>query len=438
MSKENPRRVDPKPASGEAKDGSRLAPPSKIEAAEDEEPISHLRRRVFQPIQARVYSRINRTVDRLGYVSAALLLVVVTGATALAFTFWNSPDKVWKDVATVRFYLAARSLSPPRYLGTQEMIRELDNQLTEGSAPSNRERTDLGYSAWTEGQIVLALQGRDILDPVDLAQWFHREAGVCHCWRAGPTDRENVAATAWVLLALARMQVRPSQEEIEFLLANQHRPGWWQFFPASGPLKSAAPEDPRNASTYATSFSILALQELLKRNLVPGPDEQRLRAAIAKGRNWLLSSTIPGKPGRWKDYPNGEDGHESIGISGIALHALHRTPGPLPLVNDADWMAQLPTEMPHAAEVAISGQPVHITADEFARDGTHMFAFPWLLVGTVDAYPQGNLIQRTQALRLLSDAPREQDGLRMEAQGKPWVAAEFLIALRYLRGDDVL
>jgi hypothetical protein len=377
-------------------------------------------------------------VDRLGYVSAALLLLVVTVATALGITFWNSPEKLRQGVTVMRFYLAARRLSRPRYLGAQEMTRELDNQLTEGSAPSNRERGQLGYSAWTEGQIAIALQGKDAIDTADLGQWFQREAGSCHCWRAGSADRENIAATAWVLLALARMQIKPGAEEIEFVLSNQRRPGWWQFFPASGRQKSEAVEDPRNASTYATSFSILALQELLNRNLIPAVEEGRIKGAIAKGRNWLLSNTIPGQPGRWKDYPNGEDGHVSIGISGIVLHAIHRTAGVPPVENDGDWMARLPEQLPRAGDVAISGQPVQITVNEFARDGTHMFAFPWLIVATIDAYPQGDLVQRAQALALLNQTPREQDGVRFEADRKPWVAAEFLIGLRYLRGDDVI
>ena len=404
----------------------------------EEEPLSRLRKRVFQPIQTRIYGRLNQMVDKLGYFSAAFLLLAVTAATTLGVTFWNDPAALWKALTTFRFYASARHLTPPRNNRIQEIIDELNNQLTEESNSANRDRPDRGFSPWTEGQMAVALQGTDVFDFAELAQWFHEEAGDCHCWRAGIADRENVAATAWVLLAFARMGAQPSPEEVSFLLDNQHKAGWWQVFPAVGALRSKAVEDPRNASTYATSFSIFALQELLKRKLITEGQQPRAERAIAKGRSWLLTNTVPGQPGRWKDYPNGNDAHVSIGISGIALHALHRTPGLPPTASDADWMAQLPTDLPAAGDVFISGQSNGITLTEFARDGTHMFAFPWLIVGTIDAYPQGNLAQRAQAIRLMNDTPREGDAIRLEARNKSWVAAEFLIALRYLRGDDVL
>jgi hypothetical protein len=234
------------------------------------------------------------------------------------------------------------------------------------------------------------------------------------------------------------MQAKPTPEQIEFLLANQHRPGWWQVYPAVNPAVGSPLEDSRNASTYATSFAILALQELLQRGFIPDAQEQRVQEAISKGRNWLLSTTIPGSPGRWKDYPNGQDGHVSIGISGVALHALHRTPGPSPTANDADWMGQLPTGLPPPGEVAVTGQEVQVSPGKWIPDSTHMFAFPWTLIGTVDAYPQGTIAQRVQALKLFGEIPAQQDAVRSEMRGEPWAAAEFLIGLRYVRGDDVL
>jgi len=355
--------------------------------------------------------------------------------------YWASRQKQHEAATQTKEFRSDVSTppqSPPRNIHTQEIIDQLNNQLTEDSNYANRDRPDLGFSPWTEAQMAVALQGTDVFDKAELAQWFHKEAGACHCWRAGVADRENVAATAWVLLAFARLEVRPSPEEVAFLLDNQHRAGWWQVYPAVGALRSKALEDPRNASTYSTSFSIFALQELLKHKLITEVQQPRLEKAIAKGRSWLLSNTVPGQPGRWKDYPNGDDAHVSIGISGIVLHSLHRTPGLPPTVNDTDWMAELPADLPAAGDVLISGEPVRITLTEIARDGTHMFAYPWLIIGTLDAYPQGDLAQRAQAIRLMNDTPRERDAVRLEAQNKSWVAAEFLIALRYLRGDAVL
>src|SRR5664279_5814530 len=94
------------PATGRAKAESINAPPitEHVLQGEDEEPLSHLRQRVFQPIRARIYRRLNRFVDRLGYVPALLLLLVVTGASTLGITYWNSPEKVRQAANVVRFY----------------------------------------------------------------------------------------------------------------------------------------------------------------------------------------------------------------------------------------------------------------------------------------------------------------------------------------------
>src|SRR5208283_1711054 len=141
MSQKNRRSVG-QPPPGTAKGESLNTAPFRADAAEgeEEEPLSHLRKRVFQPIQARIYSRLNRTVDRLGYFSAAFLLLTVTAASVLGITFWNSPEKVTKAIALVRFYFAARSPTPTRFFGAQETIRELNSQLAEGASASNRER----------------------------------------------------------------------------------------------------------------------------------------------------------------------------------------------------------------------------------------------------------------------------------------------------------
>ena len=439
MARKNQRRVGPNRAEAAESETLNAAPSHpEVPATEDEEPLSHLRKRVLQPIRARIYARVNRRVDRLGYVSAVFLLLAFTAVSFVAITFWNNPEKATKTIVVARYYFAARHRTSTHFKDAQAIISELTSQLTADSSTLNREREDLGYTTWTEAQIALALQGNGLLDEGDLAQWFQQQVGSCHCWRGHRSDHENVATTAWVLLALARMQVKPAPEEIEFLLDNQHRSGWWQFYHSSDAPSSVTVEDPRNASTYATAFCLLALQELLERRLFPESQEQQMRDAIARGRNWLLSNTIPGEPGRWKDYPNGEDGLISVGISGIALHTVHRTPGPAPSANDSDWMAQLPAILPQANDVSISGQPVQITKNDSTRDATHMFAIPWLMVGTRGAYSQGTLAQRAQALRLFSEVPLQQDGIRAEVQGKPWAAAEFLIGLRYLRGEDVL
>lgn len=397
---------------------------------QDDDPLSRLRRRVLTPIKQRIYLPLNRLLDRLGYVSSAVLLVLVTGTTTLAVRFWNHPDEGRRTITLIRFYLDARGTAPPRNPGIKDLIRDLTNQLKDAISPSNRNRTDIGGD-WAEAQMAISLKGQDAFEPTDLVQWFHQEAATCQgCWRAEPQEREHFGATGWVLLAFAQMRANPNEQEIEFVLANQHRPGWWPIY--------SALDNPRNASTYATALCTWGLEELLEQGLISGSQKQRVIDAVRKGRSWLLDNTIPEKPGRWKDYPNGEYGQESIGVSGLALHALHRTPGPIPAANDADWMANLPFQLPGAKDSFASGQTVYLTEQHAIQDPTHHFAFPWVIIGTYDAYRAGSLSQKAQAARLFHEIPEKRKAIATEVKDMPWLAAEIVIALRYLEGEAVV
>ena len=63
---------------------------------------------------------------------------------------------------------------------------------------------------------------------------------------------------------------------------------------------------------------------------------------------------------------------------------------------------------------------------------------PWLIIGTVDAYSQGSLSQRAQAARLFHEIPEKREAIVTEVRDMPWLAAEILIALRYLEGEHVI
>lgn len=402
----------------------------KANQQKDDEPLARLKHRVFQPIKEKIYVPLNRLIDRLGYFSSALLLVVILGVTSLTIRFWNHPEEGRRAVTVVRFYLDARHAAPPRNPHVNDVIRDLTNQLKDTISPSNRNRTDVGGD-WVEAQMAISLQGQDAFDPIELVQWFHKEAESCHgCWRAELQGPEHLGTVGWVLLAFAQMRASPNEQEVAFVLANQHRPGWWPVYPAS--------DNPRNASTYATALCIWGLEELLERDLITGSQKQLAIDAVRKGRNWLMNNTIAEKPGRWKDYPNGEYGHEAIGLSGLALHALHRTPGPSPSANDTDWMANLPFQLPAPQDNFASGQTVYLTDRVATQDPTHYFAFPWVIIATNDAYSRGSLSQKAQAARLFHEIPEKRNEIVTGVKDMPWLAAEILIALRYLEGEIVI
>ena len=96
-----------------------------------------------------------------------------------------------------------------------------------------------------------------------------------------------------MLLAFSRMKATPTEEKLEFVLRNQHRPGWWPIYPAL--------DIPKNASTYATALCTWSLEAPLEQNIVPLSQRQRAVEAVQRGRNWLFNTPIAGRPGRWKD-----------------------------------------------------------------------------------------------------------------------------------------
>jgi hypothetical protein len=394
------------------------------------DPLDRLKERVFQPLQKKFYAPLNRLVDKLGYISSVLLLLAITGASALAIRLWNNPGEGRAAINTTRFYFDARRSIPPRDANTSETIRNLTNRLEDYILPSNRVG-ESGYSKWVAAQMSVSLQGKEAFDVSDMLRWLNDGTEDCNCWRGNGTDKYgHLGVTGWIMLAFARMRVRPTEKQIEFLLSNQHRPGWWAAYPST--------DDPVNASTFPTAYCTWALAELLRRDLISTGQKQRVAEAVRKGRSWLVENSVPGRPGRWKDYPNGGYGTESIGASGLVLHVLHRTPGPSTTSNDQDWMSKLPTELPQPKDEVSSGQSVRLVDGSWHEDATHHFAFPWLVIGTVDAYGEGTLSQKAQAARLFHQIADKNQVIITDTKDMAWVAAETLIALRYLRGDDII
>jgi len=396
----------------------------------EDDPLTRLKKRAVGPIQRRFYGPLNRIIDHLGYPACVALFVFIIGGSWLIAKLWSDPESVSRAYTVSRYYLDARELAPPQDADTSDVVRELTNQLKDDISPANRNSANGSYSSWTQAQMVVSLHGQDIVDPQEMGRWFQAQTGECSCWREFVADPAHTGATSWVFLAYSRMKARPTEQEIEVVLKNQHKPGWWPMFPAT--------DNPWNASTYATSMSIWSLQELLNAGLIGEAQKPAVTAAISKGRSWLLDNTIAGQPARWKDYPSGIYGQESIAISGLALHALHRTPGAQPVETDVAWMAKLPKELPKPKEQTSSAQTVITEQNGPVGDPTHHFFLPWVLIATADAYAKGTLAQRAQAARLFHQIPDRREAITRELKDMPWAAAETLIALRYLRGDDII
>ncbi|HEX7958448.1 MAG TPA: hypothetical protein VF493_00930 [Terriglobales bacterium] len=407
--------------------------PARDEDSEEANPIDRLKDRVLQPVKHRIYRPINHIIARLGYTASVLLFLGLTSVTTMAVSAWRNPAEAKRVYVTARYYLEARRARPWADIETRAVMRDLINQLKDDISPSNRNRADGAFETWTEAQMVVSLQSQGIVDPAEMHGWFETQAAASHGWRQvwnAAQDPEQFGVTGWVLLAYAKMGVTPTREQIKFVLDHQHTPGWWSIFPAT--------DDPRNACTYATALSVWSLQELMSRGLVSEPQRAKVADAIRKGRDWLWNNSVADEPGTWRDYPQAEYGQESTGVSGLVLHVLHRTEGPAPIEADKYWMAHLPDEMPEAKQQTSTSQFVVTLQKRPVADPTHNFSFPWLVIGTIDAYHEGTLSQRAQAARLLHQIGDKRRQIFIDAKAMPWLAAELLIGVRYLDGENLI
>jgi hypothetical protein len=300
-------------------------------------------------------------------------------------------------------------------------------QGTVGRLAAVVQRDALAYESrqttpWALAQAMLALSEAERLAP-EVYTTFVRSAAdpACACWTEfldKPGDK-CVFISGWILAAMALQSIAATSEEVNYLLRQQGSDGWWAMFPD--------PVGTEFASPYATAWALMGLH--LQRSLPRFPSEQRelVSKAIAKGKAWLLS-VRERDAARWKRYPASLKSEVSVSVSGTVMHALHVVEsaelGPI----DALWLDSLPTgiageaENPYVIVETRSGQ---------ATDYWEQIKLPWVLVATVDAYPEGGLRQRARALRWIEATLADPRVLATDTEHRAWWRAEYLYGLRY-------
>jgi hypothetical protein len=296
-------------------------------------------------------------------------------------------------------------------------------ELGKRGAPGN-------YTSWTVGQIIVSLQGRSTVGSDELARFFREQDTDTECWKQLPTEPQHLVATSWVLVALADTGAPLTDRGLKCVLESQNQEGWW-------PLFRPATRDRLNASTYATAWAILALDSQLRRDIIPEKEVQRVKQAILNGRSWLEQTRIQGKA-RWEDYPFAPEQIESLSLSGLVLHVLHRT-GKVPSQEiDGLWLENLTAQAPLADQKEVSSHATALLPDgSFFRDAPRLYVLPWMLIATVDAFEAGNPRQRVHGLRFVRSCLTSLEESERRILQFPWAAAEFEIALRYLNNDRV-
>lgn len=249
----------------------------------------------------------------------------------------------------------------------------------------------------------------------------------CHCWIFGSesTHAPHVPSTAWSLLALARLKAPPPATVFESLLASQRTSGAWSMH--GGP-------ESEFGSTYATALALLALQELVNTDVMERNQRVKAKRAIERGHRWLV--TRPGLgAARWSDYPDAEARPMYPSISGLALYTLHhlgRDDEARLRTLDRSWLRSLPSTPPPWDSVEIS-HDLRVYAQGPVPAGIAYRTWPWMVLGTISAYPNGTIRQQHRAAGWLQRAVRTSGGSRIfAADAGP---AEYLIALRALESS---
>jgi hypothetical protein len=274
---------------------------------------------------------------------------------------------------------------------------------------------------WSTAQALYAIGGKADIDPERLTTFIRggRDAG-CSCWVEIPstTTDQCIFISGWVLAALAKVGVAASADEVEFLLREQHGSGWWSTFPVRGETLSA--------SAYATAWALLGLHEQRTRNLIPQQHVRAVELAIQNATTWLLSTRE--KQARWKPYPTMMRSAASESISGVVLHALHLTaPGDVAAI-DKEWLDNLPPRAVATSDHENSYVEI-TTARGRSIDHFVQIKLPWLLVATVDAFPNGDRVQRARATRWLENQINQESVLAADTVQHNWWRAELLYSL---------
>jgi hypothetical protein len=384
-------------------------------------------RKIYETLLLSVVVPICVWVLAMSFAKRLLILLAISAGIA----FWLYPSALKNGAAYSGRLLRVATTDPGAiplektlHRGTAEARRRLlAASINDANLISTGEIT-----GWSAAQSLLAIGQQGKLNS-DEEQFFqHIRASrlqTCSCWPELNGDDEKRAWTfvsGWVLAALARKHIPASNAELGFLLDQQNPDGSWASIPTR--------DVPQFASVYATSWSLIGLLNQLDAGLVADQARARqARLAVKRGAAWLLNKRQA--EARWKPYPNLQSSSISGSISGLAMHALHMAVPEQMAAIDKAWLDNLP-----ASPVPASlGEHSYV---EIKHGGTRQIdhfvqlTMPWMLIGTVDAYPAGDIFQRTRALTWIEQTLSQESVRNADAEHTNWWRAELLIAMNHL------
>jgi hypothetical protein len=330
---------------------------------------------------------------------ARALVLLVLLATGYISIFPESAKSAWSLASNIIRVVWAGDSKIPIDLSIAQNARGEIDRLKSSLTSYFPDKPDV--SPWAAAQVALATYSETNNDTNEIISFIRNAAEPgCGCWREIPGDPGkplNIFVSGWVLLAFAQMDAPGTNEEYQFLLNEQKQDGSWSVFPSGNHHKSA--------SSYGTALALLGLNAQLVKKFVDSVDSSdmaQVSSAVNKGAAWLLANRA--SDGRWKDYPFLPEGEARTSISGVVLHALRQTvPNQLREI-DIEWLDNPP---PGPVSAKAEDRPFVFLKNKEGRFELDAFVYiqlPWLLIGTVDAYHDGGIVQRANALAWIENA----------------------------------
>jgi hypothetical protein len=282
---------------------------------------------------------------------------------------------------------------------------------------------DHAFNAWAVAQTMVAIKGLRNIDWPSVEGYFESQMSArCACWQEEAEKQPHTGASGWVLYAMGNYGAVAPNAVLEYVLNLQSQDGWWPLHPTTGAQS--------NASTYATAWALLGLTAQMDK-IADAALKARIGTAIGAGMAWLQRARLKGKAS-WKDYPASNEGRETIGVSGLALHVLHtlRFSAEMDVI-DKEWLTRLPVDELEADEVDVTNAGITLKSGSPEIDHTRNNRLSWALAAAADAYAKGSALQRARVVAWLELVLRR--NLATESVLRQnWVVAELLIALRHV------
>lgn len=341
--------------------------------------------------RARFDESLEHLAGRLKFTQRLLLIF----AGALVIIAGLARERLGELAATVSHGIGAYSQNDRLELSASQR-RELTGEITvvrpQLAAIARRyigeRRPATNGFSWAAAQLVSAAPAESAAFQEDYFNLIEADVDpscTCYIYDGIP----HTIALAWILISYAELGVEAPEPLVRSLLTSQDSGGWWSI------AMDATPDD-RNAGVPATAISVIALQRLTARGVLPEATQAPVARGLERGQAWL-AAVLAGGWDKAADYPYNSRNQVDSAYATMAATALWGSTLDLGFASDA-----VPAQIP-SIETATSSDTFVIrkTGDTYVDRYRHV-NFAWSNPGLTAAYAQAGFGDRVRIREILS------------------------------------